>query len=72
MTHTMDDHDETSDWGDTDGWDDDDYDEFIEREFPGESERRRSSPGGVSAIWKWTAWLLLAAIVFFWVWSLRM
>ncbi len=53
----------TDDWYDTDEWDDDDYDEFIQREFSESSGPR----GGLSAIWKWTAWTLLLLIVLAWV-----
>lgn len=53
----------TDQWHDTDEWDDDDYDEFIQREFPD-----RSTPsGGLPAVWKWTAWTLLMLIVLAWV-----
>lgn len=60
---------DASDWGDTGEWDDDDYEEFLEREFPDASERGARSGTSTPAIWKWTAWTLLALILVFWVWS---
>lgn len=55
----------THDWEDTDEWDDDDYDEFIQQEFPDVSHPRR----GLPAIWKWTAWTLLLLIAIIWAMS---
>ncbi len=53
----------TQDWDDTDEWDDDDYDQFVQREFP-DFDARTS---GLPAIWKWTAWTLLLLIALIWV-----
>jgi hypothetical protein len=53
---------DSDEWDDCDQWDNDDYDEFVEREFPDSSSPQSSLP----AIWKWTAWTLLAMIVLFW------
>ncbi|TWT94374.1 hypothetical protein [Neorhodopirellula pilleata] len=68
---------------DDDEWDDDDYDEFIAREFP-DHESAETSRGGLSSwfgatsggasslapVWRWTAWGILALLVFAWIFSL--
>lgn len=55
----------TQHWDETDEWDDDDYDEFIQEEFPDRSSRRP----GLPAVWKWTAWTLLLLIALIWAMS---
>lgn len=55
----------TQDWDDTDEWDDDDYDEFIQQEFSNASSHRP----GLPAMWKWTAWTLLLVIALIWAMS---
>jgi len=62
------DFDDRDEWSDDDEWDDDDYDEFIEREFPDASGTSGGSGTSLPAIWKWTAWTLLAVIFVFWAW----
>ncbi|MEM9368663.1 MAG: hypothetical protein AAGD07_21945 [Planctomycetota bacterium] len=42
---------------DTHAFDDEDYDEFIEREFG------KGTSSSLSPIWKWTAWGLVLAIL---------
>ncbi|MCM2370572.1 hypothetical protein [Aporhodopirellula aestuarii] len=54
---------EEEEWQDANDWDDEDYDDFLQREFPQTSGRRSS---GLPAIWRWTAWVVLAMIVIFW------
>lgn len=63
---------------DDDEWDDDDYDEFIAREFPDHENdevsrgwgtfSRRDSP--IAPLWRWTAWGILALLAFAWIFSL--
>ncbi|MBB3207258.1 hypothetical protein FHS27_003077 [Rhodopirellula rubra] len=55
---------EEEEWQDASDWDDEDYDEFLQREFPDSAGRRGT---GLPAIWRWTAWILLAIAALLWV-----
>ncbi|EMI43007.1 hypothetical protein [Rhodopirellula sp. SWK7] len=55
---------EEEEWQDASDWDDEDYDEFLQREFPDSAGRRNT---GLPTIWRWTAWILLAIAALLWV-----
>lgn len=67
--------DESDDNEDDSGeWDDDDYDDFVAREFPehasGRDVGRPNHRDGLAPHWRWTAWGILGLLAFFWFLSL--
>ncbi|EMI52438.1 hypothetical protein [Rhodopirellula sallentina] len=61
------DEQEEQEWQDASDWDDEDYDEFLQREFPDSASGNRN---GLPSHWKWTAWVLLFLAAAFWILSL--
>ncbi|SMP38780.1 hypothetical protein SAMN06265222_101188 [Neorhodopirellula lusitana] len=56
--------------GDEDYDDEEDYQDFLRREFPDQYAGGSSGGNSLPSLWKWTTWGMLALLAIFWLLSI--